>query len=238
MQSFMKFKDIPDEAKPREKALKKGVRSLTSAEIIALFLRTGTRKNSVLVVAQKLLEKIGGITELTNLTYKEITEIEGVGKVKALELLASFELVRRIKSIQVAKVKIEIKSPHDIYQLVEYDFEQIDWEQFHVILLNKQNQLINRKQLYQGSKNQILIDLRDIFEFALENKTRKIICVHNHPSGNSSPSKEDLQTTEQIQQVAAKLNIFFLDHLIFGRNEFYSIKMKKKIYLSKSKEKH
>lgn len=229
MQSSTKFKNMPNDNKPREKALKDGFKKLTNAEILAIFLRTGTKDVSVLNLAQKLLEEISGIGQLVNLDYKQITSIKGIGKAKALELLASFELVRRIKLIELSKTKINVNSPNDIYAMMEYEFEQVSSEQFYVVLLNNKNEVINKKQIYQGTQNQILIDLRDIFEFVLTNQARKMICIHNHPSGNSLPSKEDLETTKQIWEVAKKLNVVFVDHVIFGKNEFYSISLNNKI---------
>ena len=235
MQNSTKFKNIPNEEKPREKALKYGLKQLSNAEVIALFLRTGNKNVSVLNLAQQLLEQISGIGELINLTYKQITQIKGIGQAKALELLASFELVRRIKLLQLNKVKIYIDSPNDVYEVMEYEFEQVTSEQFHILLLNNKNQLINKKQIYQGTQNQILIDLKDIFAFVLENNARKMICVHNHPSGNSLPSKEDIETTKEIWEVAKKLNIVFIDHIILGKNEFYSITLKNKIKVKQVK---
>ena len=232
----MKFKNISDEEKPREKALKYGFKRLSNVEIIALFLRTGSKKKSVLSLSQQLLEQISGIGGLINLKYKQIVQIKGIGRAKALGLLASFELVRRIKLIDINKVKFYITSPTDVYDIMEYDFDQVDFEHFYVLLLDNKNQLINKKQLYQGTQNQILIDLKDIFEFVLENRAKKMICVHNHPSGNSLPSKEDLETTKQIWEIAKKLNIVFIDHIIFGKNELYSIILNTKTELNKSKE--
>ena len=227
----MQFKNIPKDQRPREKAIKQGLKSLSDCEIISLFLRTGSRYNSVLVLAQKVLEKIKGISNLSRINYQEILEIKGIGKAKATELMASFELVRRIKLMEKSKEKIKIKQPRDVFNVMKYEFENISNEHFYLMLLNKNNELLNKKQLYQGTNNQVLIDLRDIFEFALINKAQKIICIHNHPSGYSNPSKDDLSTTKGIQNVAQKLNIVFVDHIIIGKDEFYSLILKKKFKL-------
>lgn len=232
----MKFKNIPHEEKPREKAIKYGWAKLTNAELLAIFLRTGNKDTSVLNLAQQLIEKIAGIGQLVNLTYQQIVDIKGIGKAKALALMASFELVKRIKLIQIHKAKIKITNPKDLYEVMEYEFEGINAEQFHIVLLNKNNEIINKKQIYQGTENQILIDLKDVFEFVLANKARKMICVHNHPSGNSTPSEEDLTTTKQIWDVATKLNVVLIDHIIFGKNEFYSISLNTKLKIPDYKQ--
>lgn len=224
----MKFKTIPSTQKPREKALLLGLKKISDVELIALFLRTGAKNVSVMVLAQKLIEKTGGIHNLLHWNLKQIMKIKGIGIAKALQLTASMELVRRIKLIENKHKKARITKPYDVFEIMQYEFEQLKNEHFYTLLLDKHNQIIAKKQLYQGTINQILIDLRDIFEFALSNGAQKIICIHNHPSGYSDPSEEDIKTTKEIAQVGKKLNIHLIDHIIIGKNEFYSLVLKKK----------
>lgn len=226
----MKFKFLSEEEKPREKAIKKGLKALSNTELLALFLRTGSKKNSVLVLAQKFLENIHGLRNLVKLEYQEIVKMPGIGKAKALELLGAFELVRRINFFQAEKTQSKINNPNDVYKLMKYAYENVNREHFYVILLDKTNHIINKQKLFQGTKNQILIDLKDIFAFIFINKGKKIICVHNHPSGNSLPSTEDFVTTQEIKEICQKLNIFFIDHIIFGKKEYYSIGLEKKYF--------
>ncbi|WHP39017.1 MAG: DNA repair protein RadC [Mollicutes bacterium] len=223
----MNFKNLPSSAKPREKALKQGFRALTDIELLALFLRTGSREHSVLMLAQKLIESAGGFVKIADLSNQQLKEVKGIGSAKALELKGTFELVRRIKNLQAIDTKIKISKPEEICDLLSYEYEDLQNEHFYLVLLNSRNEVINKKQLYQGTNQQLSIDLRDIFSYALSNNARKIICVHNHPSGNPLPSIADKKTTKEIYEIGNKMNVPLVDHIILGKNKFHSILLKK-----------
>ncbi len=225
------IKNLTKNLLPREKALKEGVEKLTDVEILALFIRTGNKEKTVLQLSQELIEKIGGLGNILHLKSNILREIKGIGVAKSLEIMASIELVKRIRVIEASTKTISINDPKSIYQLLIHHFQDLDRENFWVILLTEKNLVINKKKLYDGTNNQLLIDMKDIYRFALENNASKIICAHNHPSGNSRPSKTDLETTKEIIATGKKLDIFLLDHIVFGKKEIFSIVLNKKIII-------
>ncbi|WP_342262634.1 MULTISPECIES: RadC family protein [unclassified Spiroplasma] len=224
----MKFKDIPINERPREKAWKNGIKNLSNNELLALLLRTGNKKQNVLQLAQYIINHFNGVENLLKVTLNELTVIKGIGKVKAIELLASFELYQRI-NINIANNKIiRINNPYDIFYLLQYEVSNLNTENFYLILLNNNNRIIFKQLVYQGTINQISIDPKDIYYLVLKNHAQKIICAHNHPNNDSLPSKHDIETTNSLIYIAKVLKIEFVDHIIISKNNFYSILLQTK----------
>lgn len=223
----MKFKNIPITDRPREKAWKNGIKILSNSELLAILLRTGTKTNSVLELSQKIINHFHGLENLANCSIFELIQIHGIGKTKAIELIAIFELVSRTNQI-ITSYKIAINNPYDVFNLLKYELINIKYEHFYVILLNNDNKIISKHLLYQGTSNSINIDPKDIYNIAIRYQSKKIICVHNHPGGNPYPSNPDLLATKNLIYIAKILHIEFIDHIIITNNYFYSILLKTK----------
>lgn len=224
----MKFSDIPYTERPREKALKNGIKNLSNTELLALLLRTGTKKQNVLQLSQYIINVFNGVENLLKATFNELVNIKGIGKVKAIELLANFELNQRIYINMANNKFIKINNPYDVFNLLQYEVTNLPTENFYLILLNSNNQIIYKQIIYKGTMNQIVVDPKDIYYLVLKNHAQKIICVHNHPNSDSEPSKDDLQTTNSLTHIAKMLKVEFLDHIIIGKENFYSILLKTK----------
>lgn len=215
-----------------KKIIKNNFESLTNKELLIVLLKKNLKINNniILNIMKKLINKTDNFVKLIDITKEKITEIKDIKNNKIIQLQIIFEFIKRFEN---KKKDIKIKCPEDVFAFLEYDFENEKKEYFYILLLNKNNKIIDKTQLYQGTKNKVIIDLRDIFGFAFKKNARKIICVHNHPSGNSVPSVNDRKTTEIIKDIGNKLNIPLVDHIIIGKNECFSIFLKKK-YLIKN----
>lgn len=226
----MNFSTIDKNKKPREKAIKYGFESLSDNELLAIILRTGTKEKNVLLLSQDIINYFGGIEELSKVTFKSLLIIKGIGTSKALEILSCLEIAKRIKTIQSQKKYNKIIWPEDVFNLVHIYFQNLTQEHFYLLLLNNQNKLINQNLLYKGTNDTLKIDIKDMLHLALIHKSSKVICIHNHPSGDSEPSLSDLHITQEIKSNFKMLNIALLDHIIIERENYYSINLNKKYY--------
>lgn len=224
----MKFSEIPYNERPREKALKSGIKNLSNTELLALLLRTGTKTQNVLQLSQYLINFFNGVENLLKATFNELVSINGIGKVKAIELLANFELNHRIYINMANNKIIKINNPYDVFHLLQYEVNNLPTENFYLILLNNSNKVIYKQIIYKGTMNQIVIDPKDIYYLVLKNHAQKFICVHNHPNSDSDPSQNDIDTTNSLIKIAKMLKLEFLDHIIIGKENFYSILLKTK----------
>ena len=234
----MLFKDRPWFEKPREKAIKMGFQNLSNADLLAILLNTGTKETSVLAVAENLLNHFNGLNNLlTQATLPSLTAFTGIGNSKAIKILAIIEINRRFLAnqfLQTSQTKV-INHPLDLQKLYPTLFPRSLHRQevFYLISLTKTNELITYNLLFKGSRQSLVVDLRVIIETAFFNHASKIICLHNHPSGNPLPSQNDLQTTETLLKLCQKLGLGFVDHLIFTSSyQIYSLFLKKHFSLS------
>lgn len=226
----MNFNELDKNKKPREKAIKYGLDSLVDNELLAIILRTGTKEKNVLFLAQEIINNFNGIENLSKVTFKSLISIKGIGASKALEFLACLELVKRIKTIESQKKYYKIIWPEDVYNLLNHYYYNLTEEHFYLLLLNNQNKLIHQNLLYKGTNDMIKIDVKDMLYLALIHKSNKVICIHNHPSGNSEPSLSDLDITKKIKKNFDMFNITLLDHIIIGHENYYSINLNEKYY--------
>ncbi|MBL8031187.1 MAG: DNA repair protein RadC [Candidatus Doudnabacteria bacterium] len=214
-----KIKNLERVEQPREKLLKYGPEKLTDVELLAILLRTGMEGKNVLEVARSVTKKFPGVA-LANATVSELTKIKGVGEVKALELVACFELGRRLlKDKQVALVL----SPRAVWERME-DLRSSKKEHFVVFFLDTQNQLIKREVVSVGTLNASLIHPREVFEPAVKHVVSHIIVAHNHPAGSLEPSEEDLAVTHRLRDAGLVLGIQLLDHVIVTPTGYASLK--------------
>ena len=215
------IKDIPTSDRPRERLVKYGAKNISNEELISIILKTGTKDKSVKELSNIILNKYSNITNLKDLEINNIMEIKGIGKVKAIELIAAIELGRRVyfdKSID----EVKIKSSMDIYNYFNDLLKNSKQEQFYAVYLDTKKRVISKKLLYIGTINKSVVHPREIFKMAYLVSASFIICVHNHPSGDPTPSNEDIVLTTNLKEIGKLNNIPVLDHIIVGNNSYYS----------------
>lgn len=215
------IKDIKKEERPRERLIKYGVNSLSNEELISIILKTGTKDKSVKMLAIDLLNLVDDISELKDITINRLLSIKGIGLVKAIEVIATIELGRRIY-IEKKVNKTKCSTPEDIYLANKYLFKDKKQEYFYCLYLNSKNELIERKLLFMGTVNRSVVHPREVFKYAYLSSASGIICMHNHPSGDINPSREDINFTKALVEVGRLQNIPILDHVIIGDENYYS----------------
>ena len=223
----MILKEIPIYERPRERALDVGVENLSTTELLAIILRTGSKKYSVLETANQILAKSSKIQNLNFLSLEELVEIDGIGITKAITILSAIELGKRIN--QIEKNDISFFNPIEIYNYMKNELQSLTEERSYALYLNTKGKLIEKKLLTIGTINQTLIDSKIIFKWAYKLSASAFVLIHNHPSKDSTPSKQDLQITREILKQSKTLGIFFIDHLIIG-NDFYSMSQSTDIF--------
>lgn len=215
------IKNIPKNSRPRERLIKYGVKSLSDDELIAIILKTGTKDISVKDLAINVLNKFQNISELKDAELNTIKNIKGIGLVKAIELKAAIELGRRVyldKDIN----EIQIKNSNDVYEYFNDLLKGKKQEYFYVLYLDNKKKIISNKLLYIGTINGSVTHPREIFKLAYLTSASFLICVHNHPSGDPTPSNEDINFTNKLIEIGNLNNIPLLDHIIIGNNKYYS----------------
>lgn len=220
-------KDLPLEERPREKLIAKGVKALSNAELLAILLRTGTKEDSVMRVAEKLLSayKDSGLGAIAQLSLNEFGKIKGIGKVKAITILAALELGTRLAE-NPSRDKWIVRSPKDVADYVMARLRYEHKENFMVMLLNTKNHVLATPTISVGSLSASIVHPREIFREAIHHAAASMILIHNHPSGDPSPSKEDIAVTEKLVSAGQLMDIAVLDHIIIGDNKYTSLKEK------------
>ena len=215
--------DLPDDERPRERLLHVGASSVSTAELIAIILRVGTRSENVVVLAQRLLGKYKGLGGLARASTNELQEEKGLGAAKVAQLKAAFELGRRLL-VESPDEKPTITSPADAANLLIGEMSLLEQESMRVILLDTRNRVQAIQTVYQGSLNTTMVRVGELFREAVRANCAAIIVAHNHPSGDPSPSPEDVAITKDIVTAGKLLSIEVLDHLVIGRQRFVSLK--------------
>lgn len=219
------MKDFPREERPRERFMNFGPESLSNQELLAILLRTGTKEESVLQLANRILIHFDGLRMLKGATLSELTSIKGIGKAKAIQILSAIELGNRISNSSFED-RYVIRSPEDGAKYVMNDMRFLTQEHFVCIYLNTKNQVLHKKTVFIGSLNASIVHPREVFKEALRHSAASVICFHNHPSGDPGPSKEDIEVTRRLVEAGKIIGIELLDHLIIGENKFVSLKEK------------
>lgn len=215
------MKDLPSGEKPREKAIKHGVGSLSNTELLAILFRTGTKNQSVMDLSREVLKTFHHFEHVEDLRYASLSSLSGIGEAKALTLLAALELGRRVYFSQKEQL-FKIHDSKDVYEYCHSFLELESQEKFLCLFLNIHNQVLAQKVLFVGTVDQSIVHSRDIFREAMLHNATKIICVHNHPTGNSRPSVHDEATTQKIKKIGDYIGIKLVDHIIIGHGEYYS----------------
>jgi DNA repair protein RadC len=219
------IRDFPQDERPRERFIQNGPESLSNHELIAILLRTGTKDESVLQLSNRLLTNFEGLRLLKAATLEEMTEIKGIGQAKAIQILAAVEVGRRIANLNYTD-RYVIRSPEDGANYVMNDMRFLSQEHFVCLYLNTKNQVLHKQTIFIGSLNASIVHPREVFREALKRSAASIICLHNHPSGDPAPSREDIEVTKRLVECGKMIGIDVLDHLIIGENKFVSLKEK------------
>ncbi|MBI2137232.1 DNA repair protein RadC [Candidatus Woesearchaeota archaeon] len=215
----MKLLQIPEENRPRERLQKLGVGVLSEAELLAIILQKGTRQENVLDVSNRLISKYG-IENLSGLSLKELQSIKGIGTAKATQIKAAFELSKRCSGN--GNSRKPIVTAQDVYDCALPRLQNSDREQFLVIMLDGKNRVIKIETVSIGILNASIVHPREVFKSAIKESANSIILVHNHPSGDPSPSEEDKIVTGIFKEAGRLLNIHVLDHVIIGKGDYYN----------------
>jgi DNA repair protein RadC len=218
-----RIKDLPAELRPRERLIKYGSEALSEIELLAILLGAGFYKTNVLNVAAEILTRFPSMHSLVDASVEELSETKGVGLAKACQVKAALELSKRFSAFQKEK-EYQISSPEDAAELVKEKMRCLDREHFWALLLNTKNRVITIDEVSVGTLNSSSVHPRELFRNAIKRSAAAIILVHNHPSGNTRPSKEDIDVTRRICKVGRLVGIDVLDHLIIGDNKFISLK--------------
>lgn len=225
------IKEMPSDQRPRERLIRHGAKALSNAELLAILLRTGYHDQSVIELSKHVLYHLSSLEELKKITYLELLKIKGIKTAKATTILASIELGYRLATFK-RELKVKISSAHDVYNLLHGEISHLEQEHFIVLYLNVKSEVIKKECIYIGTINQMMIHPREIYKKALIYAAAAMIFVHNHPSGDSMPSKADERATQHLQKTSEVMGIDLIDHIIIGHHEFYSIKSKHKTKLA------
>lgn len=224
----MLLKELPIYERPRERAIKYGIENLSNSELLSILLRTGNKDENVISLANTIFKEISTLNELKQLSIEELTKIKGIGPAKAITILASVELGTRILKEQVDEIKLT--SANEVYQFMLPRIQGKTEENLFAIYLNAKGSLIACKLLTTGNVNSTIIDAKLIFKWAYKLSATGIILVHNHPSGDPTPSKADYSFTLKVNEACNAVDFKFVDHIIIGKNNYYSFKEKRIIY--------
>lgn len=226
MSENIRVNDIPLNERPIEKLLKFGVKSLSDAELLAILLRTGTKGENVINLSSRIIAELKGLDGLLNISYDEANKIKGIKKVKACQIIAMTELFNRFKTLKSINDSFKVTSPKDISSLLINEMSNLNQEIFKIILLNTKNIIIATKDVFKGTLNSSIVHPREVFKEAVSMGSASIIVCHNHPSGDPSPSKEDINITIRLKECGKIMGIELLDHIIIGNNKYVSLKEK------------
>jgi DNA repair protein RadC len=219
------LRDVPHDERPRERMQQFGAQALSNAELLAILLRTGTFAESAVYLAQKVLIEAGSLRNLVDMSKDQLMTIKGIGPAKALQIQASIELGRRLARTTMSDT-ITIRSPQDVSTYLMEDLRYLQKEHFVCLFLNTKNHVIGQETLSMGSLNASIVHPREVFRAAIKRSSASIICVHNHPSGDPTPSPEDIQMTARLVEAGQIIGIEVLDHIILGDQNFVSLKEK------------
>ena len=217
------MKDIPNAERPYEKCLKQGAEALSDAELLAVLLRTGTKGENVLALAKRLLYEDGGagLLGIHQFSFQSLMKLKGIGKVKAVQILCLSELAKRLSKASV-EPRLRFSSSQSVAEYYMEDLRHRNQEVMKLLLLNSKAELIDETNISKGTVNASLITPRELFVEALKKEAVSMILLHNHPSGDPTPSRDDILTTKRISECGLLIGIELLDHIIIGNNCYVS----------------
>lgn len=211
-----------EDDRPREKLMTKGKASLSNAEILAILIGSGTKNQSAVELSKLILDKFeNNLSLLSKQSIKDLMQFKGIGEAKAITIAAALELGRRRKEEAPTERK-KITCSKDVYDYLYADMVDLDHEEFWVILLNRNNVIIDKQKISSGGISATVVDSRLILKYALNHKASMIVLAHNHPSGNTEPSKADIDITNKLKESAKLMDMMLNDHIIFTENAYFS----------------
>lgn len=216
-----KIKEMPFDERPRERLRKVGASQLSTVELIAILLRTGNRNKNVIELSHQVMKEIEQIDTLQYQTIEEMKKIEGIGETKAITLLAAIELGKRVYFPKERDVLLQTSK--DVYEYLAQDYQNLEQEVLTVLYLDAKSKLIAKKELFVGTLNQSLIHPREVFKYAVKYSSYAIVLVHNHPSGDATPSRQDINMTRMMIKNGEMMQIKVIDHIIMGINDYESV---------------
>ncbi|HXF64331.1 MAG TPA: DNA repair protein RadC [Caldilineaceae bacterium] len=217
------IRDLPVDLRPRERLAYAGAAALSTAELLAIILRVGGRGENVIRMAERLLARFGGIAGLAQASFDELCQQHGMGEAKATQVKAALELGRRLL-VAAPQDRPQVRSPSDVANLLMVEMGLLEQEHLRTVLLDTKNYVQRVANVYAGSLNAAAVRIGEVFREAIRANSASIIVVHNHPSGDPTPSPEDVRVTEMLVEAGRLLDIEVLDHLIIGRNRYVSMK--------------
>lgn len=217
------IKDLAAEDRPRERLIQVGAQAVSTGELLAIILRTGAQGESVLRLAERLLVEFGSLPGISRATIAELKRVHGIGEAKAVEIKAALEIGRRLVS-SAPEERPRVTSPADAANLLKSEMMFLEQEHLRVVLLDTRNRVLRMPTVYIGSLNASVVRVGELFREAIRENAAALIVAHNHPSGDPSPSPEDIRVTRQLVEAGKLLDIDVLDHIIIGRPSFVSLK--------------
>lgn len=215
--------DLPQDMRPRERMAYAGAAALSSAELLAIILRVGGRGENVIRMAERVLTQFGGLTGLAQAGFDQLCQTHGLGQAKAAQIQAALELGKRIMAA-APEERMQVRAPVDVANLLMLEMGLLEQEQMRTVLLDTKNRITRITTVYSGSLNTAVVRVGEVFREAVRANSAAMVVVHNHPSGDPTPSPEDVRVTEMMVEAGRLLDIDLLDHLIIGRNRFVSLK--------------
>ena len=219
----MKLRDLPQGELPRERAASLGMANLTQRELLAILLRTGTRKMDALELSDVLLARFGDLTGIMRASAAELRRVPGIGVVRAIEIKAAIELGRRTTAVHM-DLRQQIRSPVDAGEMFVYLLSALEQEEVWVLTLDTRNRVLTREMVYRGSLNSASMRIAELFKTAIRYNAASVILAHNHPSSDPAPSDNDVLVTKEVIKAGKLLEIDVIDHLVIGGNRFVSLK--------------
>ena len=219
------IKNLPEEERPRERLARHGASVLSNAELLAILLRTGTKEESAISLAHRILVQEQGLRYLADSNVEQLSAINGIGKAKAAQIKAAIELGKRLAAFEPGADK-PLKCPQDVAGLLMEEMRYLKKEHMKLVLLNVKCNLISVEEISVGSLNASIVHPREVFNPAIRKSSASIIMVHNHPSGDPSPSSEDISITARIAKAGKLIGIELVDHIIIGDGKYVSMKEK------------
>jgi DNA repair protein RadC len=217
------IRDLPADQRPRERIAAYGPQALSTAELLALLLRSGTAQESVIRLAERLLAEFRSLRGLAAASVAELSRVRGIGPAKAAELVAAIELGKRLAA-SVEGARPLVRCPDDIANLVAPEMRYLQQEQFRVLFLDTRHQVLRVKVATQGSLNSSIVDCREVYREAIGANCAAVAVCHNHPSGDPSPSPEDIAVTRRLHDAGRIIGIDLIDHVIIGDGRWVSLK--------------
>lgn len=217
------IKDLPADERPRERLVKYGAEALSNAELLAIILRVGTAEYSAIGLAEHMLGKFGGLKGIATASVEDLATIKGLGTAKGAQIKAMVELGRRLAA-SVGPSRPPVRCPQDVVDLLMPELRDQPQEQFKGVFLNSKNEVLKVRTITVGSLNASVITPRELFREAISHNSASVIVAHNHPSGDPTPSKEDIDVTKRLVQAGEYVGIEVLDHVVLGDGRWISLK--------------